>query len=68
MTFTAPVSDQPQGTVIFRPGTQLVTGDQALRLVQSRIVKGDSSGDLGRIARQQQVLRAMMRKTNSSYS
>lgn len=66
MTFTAPVIDQHQGTVISHPGTQLVTGDQALRLVRSRIVKGDSSGDLGRIDRQQQVLKAMMRKTVSS--
>ncbi|MDQ6657614.1 MAG: LCP family protein [Actinomycetota bacterium] len=66
MTFPAPVIDRHQGAVITRPGTQLVTGDQALRLVRSRIVEGDSTGDIGRINRQQQVLKAMMRKTVSS--
>lgn len=66
MTFTAPVIDQHQGTVIAHSGSQLVTGDEALKLVRARIVKGDSSGDIGRIHRQQQVLKAMMRKTVSS--
>ncbi|MDQ2845765.1 MAG: LCP family protein [Actinomycetota bacterium] len=66
MTFATPVIDQNQGTVIAAPGSQLVNGTQALALVRSREVKGDSSGDLGRIDRQQQLLKAMMRKMVTS--
>lgn len=66
MTFATPLIDQHQGTVIAAAGTQLVNGTQALALVRAREVKGDSSGDLGRINRQQQLLKAMMRKMVTS--
>lgn len=66
MTFPGPVIDGHQGAVIANAGTQLVTGDQALALARARVVKGDSRGDLGRINRQQQLLKAMMRTTVST--
>jgi anionic cell wall polymer biosynthesis LytR-Cps2A-Psr (LCP) family protein len=46
--------------VIDHAGTQIVSGEQALRLVRARHVAGDPAGDLGRIARQQQVLTALL--------
>lgn len=66
MNFAKPVIDGHQGDVITRAGSQQITGEQALRLVRSRTVKGDPSGDLGRIRRQQAVLIAMMQKMTSS--
>ncbi len=66
MTFSTPVIDGHQGAVITRPGSQLVSGDQALRLVRSRTVKGDPSGDLGRIGRQQKLISAIMHQVSSS--
>lgn len=66
MNFTKPVIDGHQGDVITRAGPQQITGEQALRLVRSRTVEGDPSGDLGRIRRQQAVLIAMMQKMTSS--
>lgn len=66
MNFKAPVIDKNQGVVIAQPGRQRVTGDQALKLVRSRIVRGDPTGDLGRINRQHQVISAMMHQMTST--
>ena len=59
MSFAAPVIDGGV-PVIDHAGTQVVSGEQALRLVRARHVAGDPAGDLGRIARQQQVLTALL--------
>ncbi len=59
MTFPGPVVDNGK-TIIDAAGTRVVNGDQALALVRARRVAGDPSGDLGRIARQQQLLTAML--------
>lgn len=59
MTFPGPVVDHGK-TIIDTAGTRLVNGDQALALVRARRVAGDPTGDLGRIARQQQLLTAML--------
>lgn len=59
MTFPGPVVDNGK-TIIDAAGTRVVNGDQALALVRARRVAGDPTGDLGRIARQQQLLTAML--------
>jgi len=66
MNFKTSVIDKNQGVVIAQPGRQRVTGDQALKLVRSRIVQGDPTGDLGRINRQHQVISAMMHQMTST--
>jgi LCP family protein required for cell wall assembly len=66
MSFRAPVIDGYQGVVIASQGSQIVSGEQALRLVRSRTVKGDPSGDLGRIGRQQKLISAIMHQVSSS--
>jgi anionic cell wall polymer biosynthesis LytR-Cps2A-Psr (LCP) family protein len=58
MTFDDPVVDRGR-TIIDHAGTQVITGEQALALVRARHEAGDPTADLGRIGRQQQVLRAM---------
>lgn len=65
MTFPGPVVDNGT-TVIDAGGTRVVDGDQALALVRARKVAGDPTGDLGRIGRQQQLLRAMLTQATSS--
>ena len=59
MTFPGPVVDNGK-TIIDAAGTRVVNGDQALALVRARRVAGDPTGDIGRIARQQQLLTAML--------
>lgn len=66
MNFAKPVIDANQGAVIPKAGVQTIDGDQALKLVRSRIVQGDSRGDLGRIDRQRQLVLAMLKKMTSS--
>jgi len=66
MSFQAPVIDGHQGLVVASQGSQMVNGEQALRLVRSRTVKGDPSGDLGRIGRQQKLIAAIMHQVSSS--
>lgn len=66
MNFPSPVIDGHQGTVIPKAGVQSIDGDQALRLVRSRTVKGDSRGDLGRIDRQRLLVQAMLKKMTST--
>lgn len=59
MTFAGPVVDHGK-TIVDAAGTRMVDGEQALALVRARRVAGDPSGDLGRIARQQQLLTAIL--------
>lgn len=66
MNFPSPVIDGHQGTVIPQAGVQTIDGDQALKLVRSRTVKGDSRGDLGRIDRQRLLVLAMLKKMTST--
>lgn len=65
MGFSAPVVDRYQGTVVARPGVARFDGERALRLVRSRVVRGDPTGDYGRIKRQQQFISALFDKTMS---
>lgn len=65
MTFSAPVIDRHQGNVVERTGAVRFDGDLALRLVRSRIVRGDPTGDYGRIKRQQRFISALFDKTMS---
>lgn len=66
MNFPSPVIDGHQGTVIPTAGVQTIDGDQALKLVRSRTVQGDSRGDLGRIDRQRLLVLAMLKKMTST--
>ncbi|WP_353650220.1 LCP family protein [Nakamurella sp. A5-74] len=66
MTFASPVIDANQGAVIPKAGVQTIDGEQALKLVRSRIVQGDSRGDLGRIDRQRLLVLAMLKKMTST--
>ena len=52
-------------TIVDHASTQVITGEQALALVRARHVAGDPTADLGRIGRQQQVLRAMLAQATS---
>lgn len=61
-----PIVDAELNTVIPTAGEQIVTGDKALDLVRARKVKGDPTGDLGRIRRQQVVLSALLRQVTSA--
>jgi LCP family protein required for cell wall assembly len=61
-----PVRDTVLGPVIERPGTSLLTGDQALAFVRARHVVGDPTSDYGRIQRQQRFLAALLRTTLSA--
>jgi LCP family protein required for cell wall assembly len=65
MNFARPVVDAGR-TIIAAPGPQIINGDQALALVRARHVAGDPTGDIGRIARQQQVLLAILSQVTSS--
>lgn len=66
MTFASPVIDAHQGAVIPKAGVQTIDGEQALKLVRSRIVQGDGRGDLGRIDRQRLLVLAMLKKMTST--
>ncbi|MDQ6658790.1 MAG: LCP family protein [Actinomycetota bacterium] len=61
-----PIKDKTLGVVVLNGGPQTIRGDQALNLVRAREVIGDSSGDYGRIHRQQVVLSAMLRQVTSA--
>ncbi|MDQ2847403.1 MAG: LCP family protein [Actinomycetota bacterium] len=61
-----PITDKTLGVVVLNGGVQTIQGDQALNLVRAREVIGDSSGDYGRIHRQQVVLSAMLRQVTSA--
>lgn len=65
MTFDGPVVNDGK-TVIEHAGTQLINGDTALKLVRSRKVAGDPTGDIGRIGRQQSLLAAILAETTHS--
>lgn len=65
MNFPMPVVDAGR-TIIASAGSQTINGDQALALVRARHVAGDPTGDIGRIARQQQVLLAILSQVTSS--
>ncbi|WP_029137624.1 LCP family protein [Nakamurella lactea] len=61
-----PIVDAELQTVVPTAGVQTIRGDQALNLVRARKVIGDSTGDYGRIRRQQVVLSAMLRQLTSA--
>lgn len=65
MTFSGPVVDNGK-TIIDAGGTRVVDGDVALQLVRARKVAGDPSGDLGRIARQQQLITGILAQATGS--
>lgn len=65
MRFDAPIVDRWQGRVIAKPGTVTLDGDRALRLVRSRQVAGDPTGDYGRIERQQKFIGSLLDKIGS---
>lgn len=56
--------DDPKSGLTLHPGTQTISGDQALAYVRARYNIGDGS-DLGRIKRQQQFLGSMIRVATS---
>lgn len=49
-------------TVTFEKGTQLMSGERALKYIRSRKSQGDEGTDLARSARQQQVIQAIVQK------
>jgi LCP family protein required for cell wall assembly len=57
-----PIVDEQLGTVVASAGVQKIDGAQALSLVRARKVKGDPTGDIGRIRRQQVVLSTLLRQ------
>lgn len=65
MTFDQPLVDNGK-TIIGSAGTHVLNGEQALAVVRARKVAGDSSGDLGRAKRQQQVLSALLSQVAST--
>lgn len=65
MTFSGPIVDNGK-TIIDAAGTRVVDGATALKLVRARKVAGDPSGDIGRIARQQQLITGILAQATSS--
>ncbi|GAA4002360.1 hypothetical protein GCM10022247_23930 [Allokutzneria multivorans] len=61
-----PMKDAEIGVVIPDPGKQTINGDAALSFVRARKVEGDTTGDYGRIKRQQAFLSSLLRKAMSS--
>ncbi len=66
LNICAPIIDGELGTVAASAGVQTLQGGQALQLVRARKVKGDDTGDLGRIRRQQVLLSAILRQVTSA--
>ncbi|MBX7432339.1 LCP family protein [Mycobacterium sp. Y57] len=58
---TEPIEDSMLGTVLARPGRQIVDGHTALNYVRARYVTTETNGDYGRIKRQQLFLSSLMR-------
>ncbi|MCI5825576.1 MAG: LCP family protein [Arcanobacterium sp.] len=58
-----PISDPESGLIWAKPGCETVNGEKALAF--SRMRKADPQGDLGRTARQRQVVGAILRKAIS---
>ncbi|SDN18660.1 LCP family protein [Allokutzneria albata] len=61
-----PMKDAEIGVVIPDAGRQTINGDAALSYVRARKVEGDTTGDYGRIKRQQAFLSSLLRKAMSS--
>lgn len=57
-----PTDDNGYATVSFKPGWQLMSGEQALEFVRSRHGSGGEGSDFARARRQQQVLVALKEK------
>ncbi|MCP3799130.1 LCP family protein [Allokutzneria sp. A3M-2-11 16] len=60
-----PMKDAEIGVVIPDAGKQTINGDAALSYVRARKVEGDTTGDYGRIRRQQAFLSSLLRKAMS---
>lgn len=60
-----PLVDKELGRITDKAGTVGLTGNQALSFVRARKVKGDPTGDYGRIKRQQQFISSLLTKTMS---
>ncbi|MCF6387583.1 LCP family protein [Mycobacterium sp. MBM] len=58
---TTPLEDYELGTVLARPGRQMVDGHTALNYVRARQVTTEVNGDYGRIKRQQLFLSSLLR-------
>lgn len=60
-----PLIDDELGTVIAKPGKQVIKGKTALQYVRARKVEGTSKTDFDRIKRQQSVVMSVFRKVKS---
>lgn len=58
---TTPLKDYELGTVLARPGRQLIDSKTALNYVRARNVTTENNGDYGRIKRQQLFLSSLLR-------
>jgi LCP family protein required for cell wall assembly len=58
---TTPLEDYELGTVLAKPGWQMVDGHTALQYVRARQVTTETNGDYGRIKRQQLFLSSLLR-------
>jgi len=58
---TTPLEDYELGTVLAKPGWQMVDGHTALQYVRARQVTTETTGDYGRIKRQQLFLSSLLR-------
>lgn len=58
---TTPLEDYELGTVLAKPGRQMVDGRTALNYVRARQVTTEVNGDYGRIKRQQLFLSSLLR-------
>ncbi|MEV0707265.1 LCP family protein [Nocardia aurea] len=61
-----PVVDEILGTVLEKPGKQLISGETALSYVRARHVYGEERSDYDRINRQQRFLASLLRGALSS--
>ncbi len=63
---TEPLIDGELGTVLEKPGKQIINGATALNYVRARKVYGEIRGDYDRINRQQKFLASLLRTALSS--
>jgi LCP family protein required for cell wall assembly len=63
-----PMFDAKAGLAIARPGCHTFNGDEALAYARARNVEGDTIPDYSRIARQQQLMRAILNRVLSAPS
>jgi LCP family protein required for cell wall assembly len=63
-----PMFDAKAGLAIARPGCYTFNGDEALAYARARNVEGDTIPDYSRIARQQQLMRAILNRVLSAPS